>query len=198
MAIELTPYYDEFLRYYSLAKRQQELCNLGFTPHTDSGVYDDLMQRVTLYDVVERKYAGFSQIINDAFYGRSQSHPYYEHIKKGKATREREFQISSYQNGCISLYFTGSAALASIIPDSLPGITIQYSLSLWRPGTYQEWQVSSFELHPHSIHPLVINSQPSQNPPLPTKEEVTAFSANMRLILQEDSRNIWKEATDGH
>ena len=94
--IETTQYYDEFLRYFDLAKRQQDLCNVcddepyGMIAHKDSGLHDDLMENVELYDVVERKYAGFSQIINDCFYGWNPSHPYWKKMEAGKCTRQRE------------------------------------------------------------------------------------------------------------
>lgn len=47
--IEKTEYYDEFLRYYDLAKDQQEKCNVSANPpygmidHADSNLGDDLM-----------------------------------------------------------------------------------------------------------------------------------------------------------
>lgn len=88
-AIEPTEYYDEFKRYYGLAKKQQELCNLGSVPHELSGVNDSLMENVHLYDVVERKYAGFSQIVNDCFYGTSEEHPYHHKMQTGDATNQR-------------------------------------------------------------------------------------------------------------
>lgn len=90
MAIETTRYYDEFLRYFELASKQQELSNLGMVPHQQSNLGDDLMEQVELYDVVERKYAGFSQIVNDIFYGWTEEHPYWERMKAGKATWQRE------------------------------------------------------------------------------------------------------------
>lgn len=90
MQIQTTKYYDEFLRYFDLALKQQELSNLGIVPHAESGMQDDLMEHIELYDVVERKYAGFSQIINDAFYGWSEDHPYWEQMKAGKITWQRE------------------------------------------------------------------------------------------------------------
>lgn len=94
--IETTKYYDEFLRYYSLALEQQKLCNVsseepyGMVSHLDSGIPDDLMCNVELYDVVERKYAGFSQIVNDVFYGWTDQHPYWKKMEAGKATVQRE------------------------------------------------------------------------------------------------------------
>jgi hypothetical protein len=45
---------------------------------------------VTLYDVVERKYAGFSQVINDCFYGCGFDHPYDFQVKAGTMSKERE------------------------------------------------------------------------------------------------------------
>lgn len=94
--IETTKYYDEFIRYHKMALEQQILCNVsdtapyGMIEHADCGIDDDLMKYVTLYDVVERKYAGFSQVVNDCFYGWTDKHPYWEKMKAGKATRERE------------------------------------------------------------------------------------------------------------
>ena len=74
--MELTKYYDEYLRYFHLAKDQQAKCNLGSIPYAESQMGDDLLENVELYDVVERKYAGFSQIVNDVFYGWTPEHPY--------------------------------------------------------------------------------------------------------------------------
>jgi hypothetical protein len=88
-AIEKTKYYDDFLDYFRKAKKQQELCNLGTVPHSESGVGDDLMENVELFDVVERKYAGFSQIVNDIFYGWTPLHPYYDKMEAGFVTDER-------------------------------------------------------------------------------------------------------------
>ena len=88
--IEPTKYYDEYIRYFALATKQQELCNFGTTLHTESNVDDDLMHHVELYDVVERKYAGFSQIINDAFYGWTEEHPYWHKMETGHITLQRE------------------------------------------------------------------------------------------------------------
>lgn len=96
MTIETTKYYDEFLRYFDMASDQQEKCNLsseppyGMIPHLESEMNDDLMEHVELYDVVERKYAGFSQIVNDCFYGWTEEHPYWKKMEAGKATRQRE------------------------------------------------------------------------------------------------------------
>lgn len=94
--IEKTEYYDEFLRYYELAKKQQDLCNVcehepyGMTPHRLSNLGDDLMEQVELYDVVERAYAGFSQIVQDCFHGWTPEHPYWKQMEVGLCTPERE------------------------------------------------------------------------------------------------------------
>ncbi len=62
MRIETTAYYDEMVRYAAMAKTQQAECNLGTIPHLKGSVRDDLMMHVELYDVANRKYAGFTQI----------------------------------------------------------------------------------------------------------------------------------------
>ena len=90
MKIKTTKYYDEFIRYFNLALKQQELSNLGMVPHAESGMNDPLMEHIQLYDVVERKYAGFSQIVNDVFYGWTPDHPYWEHMQAGKIYPQRE------------------------------------------------------------------------------------------------------------
>jgi hypothetical protein len=60
------------------------------TPHAESDMNDDLLHHVELYDVVERKFAGFSQIVNDVFYGWTDQHPYWEKMKAGKITSQRD------------------------------------------------------------------------------------------------------------
>jgi hypothetical protein len=93
--IEMTKYYDEYIRYYDMALDQQIKCNTakeapyGMIEHADSGMNDDLMEKVTLYDVVERKLAGFSQIVNDCFYGWTSDHPYWPKMQAGKHTHQR-------------------------------------------------------------------------------------------------------------
>lgn len=88
--IERTQYFDEFLNYFKLAHTQQAITNLG-TGDFEGSVSDDLMCKVQLYDVVERKYAGFGQILCDVFYGHHTDHPYWEKIRLGKATEERAY-----------------------------------------------------------------------------------------------------------
>jgi len=94
--IEPTIYYEEYLRYFKMALEQQRLCNIskespfGMISHLQSKMGDDLMENVELYDVVERKYAGFSQIVNDCFYGWTEDHPYWEKMKSNRVTWQRE------------------------------------------------------------------------------------------------------------
>jgi len=96
MSIETTKYYDEYIRYFNLALDQQNKCNVsdsapyGMLSHAESDMNDELLHHVELYDVVERKYAGFSQIVNDCFYGWTEEHPYWKKMEAGKITRQRE------------------------------------------------------------------------------------------------------------
>jgi len=94
--IQRTKYFDEFLRYFELAKKQQSITNLG-TGEFEGGVPDDLMCNVQLYDVVQRKYAGFGQILIDLWYGWSPDHPYWEKMDSGKASAEREYVAKDSQ-----------------------------------------------------------------------------------------------------
>ena len=89
MSVEPTKYYDNYLRYHKLAEQQQKDCNLGHTPHQEWDGGDDLLCQVELYDVVERKYAGFSQMVNDVFYADTDDHPYIEKIRRGNTSAQR-------------------------------------------------------------------------------------------------------------
>tara|TARA_B100001093_G_scaffold216019_1_gene207302 strand:+ start:871 stop:2019 length:1149 start_codon:yes stop_codon:yes gene_type:complete len=92
-----TKYYDDFLNYFQKAQSQQEKCNVpNFIAHTESCMNDDLMENVELYDVVERKYAGFSQIVNDIFYGWTPEHPYWKRMEAGQATSQRELVANNW------------------------------------------------------------------------------------------------------
>ena len=99
-----TRYYEDFVRYFEMAKDQQDKCNLpNFMPHLESNMNDDLMENVELYDVVERKYAGFSQIINDCFYGWTDKHPYWNRMQAGQATSQRELIANNWTGKVHSL-----------------------------------------------------------------------------------------------
>jgi len=96
MKIETTEYYPEFVRYFHLAKDQQAKCNLGTIDYKDSQMNDDLLENVELYDVVERKYAGFSQIVNDVFYGWTDKHPYWHKMQAGICTKQRRLVATKW------------------------------------------------------------------------------------------------------
>lgn len=98
MQIKTTKYYEEFLRYFDLAQKQQDLSNLGHVPHADSNIGDELMHHIELYDVVERKFAGFSQIVNDCFYGWSEEHPYWSRMQAGLYTPQRKEVATNWSN----------------------------------------------------------------------------------------------------
>ena len=90
MSIEPTRYYENYLKYHKLAEWQQAACNLGMIPHEEWAGDDELMKEVQLYDVVERKYAGFSQMMNDVFYADTSEHPYDTKIRLGVASPQRK------------------------------------------------------------------------------------------------------------
>jgi hypothetical protein len=144
--IKTTPYYEEFLRYYSLARQQQEKSNLGMTPHAESGVNDDLMEQIELYDVVERKYAGFSQITHDVFYGWTENHPYWDHMKVGHVTDQRK-QVAKNWTGKQSV-FGLSEWLYVFILHRVCGSGINYAV---KPSGYHNtilfdlWQSDTIE-----------------------------------------------------
>ena len=139
-----TKYYPEFIRYYSLAKKQQEMCNVsraapyGMLAHTDPAarIGDDLMEHVELYDVVQRKYAGFSQIVNDIFHGWDKSHPYWEKMKAGKVTKQRNTIAKNWSNTTLDDYMwlwlfilhrvTGSAINYSTKPTGYHNTVLPY------------------------------------------------------------------------
>mgnify|MGYP003342600804 CR=1 FL=1 len=96
LMVETTEYYNEYIRYFDLAKDQQAKCNLGSIPYKESCMGDDLLENVELYDVVERKYAGFSQIVNDVFYGWTPEHPYWHKMKDGHCTWQRKYVAKNW------------------------------------------------------------------------------------------------------
>jgi hypothetical protein len=81
--LNLTKYYDEYLKYFQIAKWQHVNSNLGNIPHENTPYDDDLMKHVKIYDVVERKYAGFTKFLLDLWYSGSkrEQHPYIHKMK---------------------------------------------------------------------------------------------------------------------
>ena len=148
--ITTTPYYEEFLRYYQMAKTQQEECNLGRIKHADSSVNDELMKHVELYDVVERKYAGFSQIVNDVYYGFSEDHPYWDKMKDGLMTKQRE-TISNNWTGKRSV-FGLKEWIYLFLFHRLTGSGINYSM---KPSGYHNTLL--FEMHQADNIPQLID-----------------------------------------
>lgn len=138
--IEFTPYYDEFLRYHDMAKKQQDLCNLGSAPYEGS-VPDPLMENVELYDVVERKYAGFSQIVHDVYYGWTPEHPYWDKMKVGNVSRQREMIAKDWTGKSIGL----EEFLYILIIHRVTGSGINYAV---KPSGYH----NSILMHLHQCH----------------------------------------------
>jgi len=103
MILQTTKYYEAFLDYYKKAEKQQRLCNLGTTSYALSDVNDPLMENVELYDVVERKYAGFSQLINDCVYGWTGNHPYWPKMNAGICTNQRRTIATQWTNKALDL-----------------------------------------------------------------------------------------------
>jgi len=62
--VEFTKYYDDFLQYFSKVRKVQKDCNLGGKPYVGS-CGDDLIEQITIYDTVERRHAGFSNMLQD-------------------------------------------------------------------------------------------------------------------------------------
>lgn len=146
MEIQTTKYYDEFLYYFKLASDQQAKSNLGIIPHAESNMNDPLLEQIELYDVVERKFAGFSQIVNDAFYGWNEDHPYWEHMKSGKITWQRD-QVAKNWTGRREVY--GLAEwLYIFILHRVTGSAINYAT---KPSGYHNtlmfdlWQADTIE-----------------------------------------------------
>ena len=123
-----------------MAKTQQEECNLGRIKHADSSVPDELMKHVELYDVVERKYAGFSQIVNDVYYGFSEDHPYWDKMKDGLMTKQRE-TISNNWTGKRSVFGLKEWFYLFLF-HRLTGSGINYSM---KPSGYHNTLL--FEMH---------------------------------------------------
>ena len=88
-----TKYYEEFLRYAQMSAWQHNNCNLGKIPYSDTPFNDDLIKNVYLYDVCERKYAGFTQLLLDIFYSVD-NHPYAAKMNEKRRTRVESFDTT--------------------------------------------------------------------------------------------------------
>jgi|TARA_R110002074_G_scaffold16872_1_gene56028 hypothetical protein len=65
--VRFTKYFKDFLQYAAQAKKVQHACNLGGAPYLGS-CGDDLIENVTIYDTVERKHAGFQNMLQDLWF----------------------------------------------------------------------------------------------------------------------------------
>lgn len=150
MSLTFTPYYEELLRYHAMAKHQQEQCNLGLVayadafkpPFTDGTERDALMENVYLYDVVERRYAGFSQLIHDCFYGTTKEHPYWQKMQiAGCSSSSRRWISESWNDGAARQTFGLPEWLYVFLVHRLTGSGINYALS---PSGYYNSVVPEF------------------------------------------------------
>jgi hypothetical protein len=96
-----TPYYFDFVEYYRKALNLQRR-NLGLTFEP---INDDLMNAVSIYDTVNRRYAGFSKVLEDLHYGP-------EPIKYRQARSKKAYTFTHAQWQYIHLVhrITGSGA----------------------------------------------------------------------------------------
>lgn len=86
--VQTTPYFDDFLTYYDKAKILQDECNLGGKAYYGM-VGDDLMEQVTIYDTVERRYAGFSNMLQDLWLGTKNPKYFKQHY--GQQRRANQY-----------------------------------------------------------------------------------------------------------
>jgi len=91
--LQTTKYYDEFLRYAKMSKWQHENCNLGTVAYSKTPFDDDLIKNVFLYDVCERKYAGFTQLLLDIYYDVD-THPYKDKMPKWRFDLTESFDTT--------------------------------------------------------------------------------------------------------
>ena len=159
--IVTTPYYEEFIKYYNLAKTQQEECNLGLIPHEKSSIDDQLMKQVHLYDVVERAYAGFSQIVQDVFHGWTSDHPYWQRMEAGMATKQRELVAKNWTGK--KQVFGLEEWLYLFLLHRLTGSGINYSQ---KPSGY--YNTLLFHLHECDTIPQMVEVVKSHDKPFYT------------------------------
>ena len=96
MVIKPKPSYDGFKSYYTKAHWLQTNCNLGNLSYTGreaiTAVNDPLMQNNEIYDCVNRRYAGFSNVPQDLFHRTDTP-------KFNKLTQSHQNLIAAYQTG---------------------------------------------------------------------------------------------------
>lgn len=84
--VEFTDYFKDFILYAAKAKKVQNECNLGGAPYVGS-CGDDLIENVTIYDTVERKHAGFQNMLQDLWFADS-APKHYKWTKEHQARNE--------------------------------------------------------------------------------------------------------------
>jgi len=94
MELQKTFLYEHFIGYYNRAKVLQDNCNISDTDYNgeliNRLVGDDLQQNIHIYDTVERKYAGFSNVPMDLWH-RERNPKYF------KQNEDRRQLIGLYQ-----------------------------------------------------------------------------------------------------
>lgn len=79
--MQKTNYFEDFIEYYDKAETLQKK-NLGLLS-ADTTVGDPLMDNIKIYDTVNRRYAGFSNMLQDLWYGSEApkgTKPEYDHL----------------------------------------------------------------------------------------------------------------------
>ena len=114
-----TEFYDAFLEYYKRAAYLQEHCNLGTIPYTDETVTkqvnDPLMQQVEIYDCVERRYAGFSNLPQDLWHASDSPKIHHQsdvqqHITRSYARLRGTWSLETWLYVLLLHRITGSGA----------------------------------------------------------------------------------------
>lgn len=101
--LEKTPYYFDFVLYYERA-RALNLRNIGQLPR-DTICGDELQDNVTIYDTVWRRYAGFSKVLEQLYYG-----PESWTQRKSKIAYRDKLDLYEWLYVCLVHRLTGSGA----------------------------------------------------------------------------------------
>lgn len=101
--LEKTPYHQDFLEYYARAKILN-LRNIGKLP-ADTLSGDELQDCITIYDTVWRRYAGFSKVLEQLWYG-----PESWTTRKSMVVFKDVFDIHEWLYICLVHRLTGSGA----------------------------------------------------------------------------------------
>lgn len=97
---------EEFKRYACMARYLQRECNLGTLPYEYAQIDDPLMKAVPIYDAVERKYAGFGQLVLDLTHDSVTTHPYANSMKSKRRAYINRFDYFRNHSGLEDILFT--------------------------------------------------------------------------------------------